>query len=289
MTAAMARVLILGADGQLGTEFRGALASGSQVFAIDRADVDISDASALTKYTRDRQPTLIVNCAAFNDVDGAEHRPLDALYTNAFAVETMARLAGELDATLVHFSSDFVFDGEASRPYREADSAHPLSVYAMSKWLAEVAARLAPRHYVLRLSSLYGGPQRRSFIDRIAAAVQTGQALSVFSDRIVSPSYTLDVVRATVSLVEHEAPSGIYHCGSSDHCSWYELACEIARHLGVAATCLRPVPFVQATLGAVRPRFCALSSDKLAGFGGGPRRWSEAVRHHLARYHQPAP
>ncbi len=219
----------------------------------------------------------------------AEWQPLEALYTNAFAVGTLANLAREFGSTLVHFSSDFVFDGEASVPYTEEDETHPLSVYGMSKCLGEIAATIAPHHYVLRLSSLYGGAQRRSFIDRIATALQSIQPLSVFTDRYVSPSFAPDVVSATLALLDAGAPAGVYHCGSANYCSWCEVALEVARLLGTSAACLRWVHFVTGGQGAHRPRFCALSAAKLSRIGGNPRPWKDALAEHLGRHYPAMP
>jgi dTDP-4-dehydrorhamnose reductase len=197
--------LVLGADGQLGGAFAKALSSMCSVVAVDAPSVDICAAAELSELVRRSRPATIVNCAAWNAVDQAEDRPLDALYTNAFAVRTLAALATELGATLVHFSSDFVFDGRASTPYCELDAPGPLSVYGMSKLLGEYGAATTPSHYVLRLSSLYGGARRTSFVDRIAATLAEGKSISVYRDRMVSLSYVPDVVDATLRLVKNGA------------------------------------------------------------------------------------
>ena len=135
------------------------------------------------------QPDVIVNCAAYNAVDRAEDDVLAALEGNAFGVQALARAAAREGAVLVHYSTDFVFDGNADQPYREDAPVAPLSVYGQSKLLGEWLTRDAPRRYILRVESLFGGPLPRSSIDRIAEAIRAGQETRVFADRVVSPAF----------------------------------------------------------------------------------------------------
>jgi dTDP-4-dehydrorhamnose reductase len=277
----MKRVLVLGADGQLGGEFVRVLRPTTVVIGMDRPHVDVCDAAAIGHVVRDSAPDTIINCAAWNAVDLAEQEPLAALATNALAVRTLALLANEVDATLVHFSSDFVFDGTAAAPYRESDHPNPLSTYGMSKLLGEVAAETATRHYVLRLSSLYGGPGRISYIDFIANALKAGTRVRVFEDRTVSPSYSPEVVGASVRLVAVGAPYGVYHCASSDWCTWYELGLAVARLLGAPESCLEGIPFSNPPGRARRPRCCALSTAKLEAAVAPGQGWHGALAQHL--------
>ena len=132
---------------------------------------------------------------------------------NAFAVLTLARAAADVDAVLVHYSSDFVFDGAIDRPYTESDRPAPQSVYAASKLLGEWFAAETPSHYVLRVESLFGGVAlRKSSLDRIIDAVVAGGPVKAFVDRVVSPSYAWDVVEATRAMLEARPPAGLYHC-----------------------------------------------------------------------------
>jgi dTDP-4-dehydrorhamnose reductase len=276
--------LVLGADGQLGTQFVKSLDGRCRVVGADVKEVDVCDARSLAKLTTEVQPDTIINCAAWNAVDQAEERPLDALYTNAYAVQTLANLAGELGATLVHFSTDFVFDGQTVKPYAETDQPRPISTYGMSKLLGEAACASWARHYVLRLSSLYGGHQRRSYVDHIASAVRAGRSVPVYEDRFVSPSYAPDVVAATLALLQRQAPFGLYHCVSSDFCSWYDVAVEVARQLPASPSCLEPVRFSNTPGRANRPQFCALSTGKLEACIGPMPGWKDALSRHLASW-----
>jgi dTDP-4-dehydrorhamnose reductase len=282
MTGRSRPVLLFGHRGQLGSEFAAVLGRNAVVGA-DRDDLDISDTTKLRALALGVRPHLIINCAAWNDVDGAETHALDAVRMNAVVPGALAEIARDLDATLVHFSSDFVFDGTSREPYCETDAPNPVSIYGMSKLLGEVGARSAPKHYILRLSSLFGGAQRRSYVDRIVAALQSGEGLPVFVDRIVTPSYAPHVVEATLGLIEAEAPAGLYHCVATGVSNWLGLAQEIGRQMDGDLSLLREVPFANSPSGAQRPRFCALSNDKLASQIGRPAHWQDAVREHLSR------
>ena len=202
------RMLIVGAAGQLGSTF--ADVRGHDVVGLTRADLDVTDHVALVAAAERLRPEVIVNCTAYNNVDGAEDDAATALAVNAFAVRSMAAAAARVDATLVHYSTDFVFDGEASAPYTEGDRARPVSVYGSSKLLGEWFAADAPRWYVLRVESLFGGRQARSSVDKIAAALREGRRTPVFADRVVTPSYVEDVRDSTLALLERQAPSGLF-------------------------------------------------------------------------------
>jgi len=175
-----------------------------------------------------------------------------------------------------------VFDGTASRPYVETAPVAPLSVYGQSKLLGEWFARAAPRSYVLRVESLFGGTRPRSTIDRIAAAIRAGDETRVFEDRIVSPTFVEDAVAATATLLERQAEPGLYHCVNSGAATWRELAQQIADILGVQPR-LVPVRLADVPLRAPRPRFCALSNDKLAAAGVPMPTWQDALRRYLSR------
>jgi len=277
------RVLVTGSKGQLGAAFVTRLSAEAHVTGIDVDDVDLADPVLLREYVRRCRPTVIVNCAAFTDVDGAEARPLDAYRVNAEAVWCLAGLASELDAVLVHYSTEFVYDGKLDRPYTEDEETAPQSVYGMTKLVGERFALGAKRGYVLRLSSLYGGHTRRSTVDWMVRQAHDGQPVTAFTDRTVSPSYVPDVVEATLELLVKEAPFGLYNCGSVDWCSWADVAEQ------VLAACDRPellerVPFVAQPNRAVRPRNCTMSSAKLrAHVASAPRTWSDALSDYLAR------
>ncbi len=279
--AAPRKVLVTGARGQLAGAIIQLFSAKTDVAAYSREELDISDADAVLDRARADQPDVIINCAAFNLVDQAEDQPEKALTVNAFGVKVLGRAAQECGATLVHYSTDFVFDGTASRPYTEEDRPNPRSVYAQSKLLGEWFALEAPRAFVLRVESLFGGANAKSSVDRIAAALTRGDEATVFLDRTVSPSFVVDVAAATDALIDRGDP-GLYHCVGTGYATWHEVAREIARLLGKESTArLRPVPAASVTLRAPRPQFAALANDKLRRIVAMPT-WQDALRRHLA-------
>ena len=276
----------MGAGGQLGAAVVHECAGAHDTAALTRRQLDVRDAEAVTAAMDRLRPDVIVNGAAFTNVDAAEERPLEALDINAFAVRDLARAAGRHGATLVHYSTDFVFDGRASEPYTEEQPPNPQSTYAASKLLGEWFALDAPRAYVLRVESLFGrvpnGPAAKGSVAGILKTLETGGAAKVFADRTISPTYIIDAARATRQLVERDAagaPPGVYHCVNSGSCTWLELAQELAQRLGVTAT-LEPVRMADMPLRAMRPQYCALSNAKLQALGITMPPWQDA----LARY-----
>jgi dTDP-4-dehydrorhamnose reductase len=273
------RIVVTGAAGQLGSAIVRTLDAVADVVPLTRQDLDLADAAAIEARIAGARPDVVINCAAFNDVDGAEDRAVEALRINADVVRALARACREAGAVLVHYGTDFVFDGGAAQPYTEEDEPSPKSVYGCSKLLGEWFAADAPRHYVLRVESLFGGARRRSSVDRIVDAIAAGEPARVFVDRTVSPSYVRDVADATRRLLDTTAPYGLYHCVNSGHTTWHALAQEIARVLGREPS-LVPVRVADVPMRARRPQYAALSNDKLRRAGIDMPTWQDA----LSRY-----
>lgn len=276
----MPGILVTGAGGQLAAAIIDEFA-GSEVMALGRAALDIADPKLVSERVAACRPDVIINCAAYNKVDQAEDEPQQALAVNAFGVRSLARAAAEAGATLVHYSTDFVFDGAVSQPYTEEDAPNPASVYASSKLLGEWFAAEAPKAFVLRVESLFGGRAAGSSVDRIADAIVEGREARVFADRTVSPSYVVDVARATRALIERGEP-GLYHCVNSGFCTWHELAHAIATITGRERDArLLPVKMSDVPLRATRPRFAALDNTKLRRAGVVMPDWRDALERYL--------
>jgi dTDP-4-dehydrorhamnose reductase len=279
------RVLVTGSHGQLGAAIVRAFAE-LEVTAHSRSSLDISDAAAVDRIIDNARPHLMVNCAAFNDVDGAEDKPTAALAINAFAVRNLARAAERVGARFVHYSTDFVFDGSASTPYTEETRPSPRGTYAASKLLGEWFALEAPHAYVLRVESLFGSPAnwtgRRGTLDGIVVNLEQGQEVRAFTDRVVSPGYVVDIAAATRYLALSDAAPGLYHCVNAGHATWYEVAREVAGILGNQRPRLTPVTMDQMKLKAPRPVYCALSIAKLASAGFAMPPWQDALRRWIA-------
>jgi dTDP-4-dehydrorhamnose reductase len=277
------RVLITGARGLLGAaivrEFNDA-----DVHAFDHDQLDVSDEAAVTDAIGTTRPDVVINCAAYNDVDRAEQEADAALRVNALGVLALARAARQLGAVLVHYGTDFVFDGETDRPYTEEDLPNPRSLYAATKLLGDWFARDAARAYVLRVDSLFGHPgptgARRGSLATIVDRIRSGAEVPVFIDRTVSPSYTTDVAHATRALVGKEVAAGVYHCVNAGVASWAQIAEEAARLMGLPLR-MRPLTLESAKLSAPRPRYCALSPAKLAAAGIVMPTWQDALKRYL--------
>jgi dTDP-4-dehydrorhamnose reductase len=278
------RIAVVGARGQLGAAIVGEFTASHEVTPLGRVDLDITEGAAVEAVMTRLRPEIIVNCAYNGDVDGAEDHPVEAFQANAFGVRALARAASASGATLVHYSSDFVFDGTAGRPYTEDDRPNPRSVYAVSKMLGEWFANDAPRAYVLRVESLFGrapsGPPSKGSVAGILKTMLEGGEPTVFEDRTVSPTYLLDAAGATRQLVEAGAPPGLYHCVNSGHCTWLEFALELARQLEIEPR-LKPVRMADVPLRARRPQYCALSNEKLASIGIVMPAWQDALQRYL--------
>jgi dTDP-4-dehydrorhamnose reductase len=276
------KIVVTGAAGQLGSTIAAAYRDRADIVPVTRQTVDLGDLPAVEALVARERPDVVINCAAYNDVDGAEDHAVDAIRINALAVRALARAAAGAGATLVHYGTDFVFDGLAERAaYAEEDEPAPQSVYAASKLLGDWFAAGAPRHYVLRVESLFGGTQRRSSVDRIAGAISAGQPARVFVDRTVTPSYVLDVAGATWTLLNTDARPGLYHCVNTGVTTWFELAQEIGRILSVEPE-LVAVTVADVKMKARRPQFAALSNTKLAATGVVMPTWQDALRRYLA-------
>lgn len=280
------RVLVTGAAGLLGSAIVEQFSHHDEVHASDRTRLDITDAPAVDRLVDRLRPEAIINCAAYNDVDGAEGDARTALAVNAMAVRALTRAARSVGATLVHYSTDFVFDGETTRPYVEDDPPNPRSVYACSKLLGEWFAADAPRFYVMRVESLFGGPAarsgaRRGSLGTIVERIRARETVPVFVDRTVSPSFTPDVAWATRALLRSGAPSGLYHCVNHGSATWREVA-ECAAALIDVPLSIRELTLATVPLKASRPRYCALSPARLAQLGINMPTWQDAMTRYLS-------
>ena len=284
------RIAVVGGAGRLGAAVSAELtAAGHTVVPLGRADLDVTDGVRTRRRLARLQPDAIVNCSAYNAVDAAEADAETAYAVNAHGPSLLAAAADASGALLVHFSTDFVFDGRAREPYSEDDPTNPLSVYGASKLAGEEEVRRAPRHYILRLESLFGGRGRHghtSTIDAIANTLVAGNVARALVDRTVSPSYVPDVARATRRLLDGNAPSGTYHCVNSGSASWYELAHVVAWTLGVPPR-IEPVGVADLKTIAERPQFCALSNRKLLSLGIDMPTWQAAIGRHLSTRVEP--
>jgi dTDP-4-dehydrorhamnose reductase len=280
------RILVVGAAGRLGRVICEELAAAGHLVLtkMTQADLDVTNEESIARSVADSAPQIVINCSAYNAVDRAESEPEAAYAVNARGPGWLAKAAASAGALLVHYSTDFVFDGAAATPYVEDDPVNPVSVYGSSKLAGEVEVRSAcPRHYILRVESLFGGTGiegHRATIDYIADTLNAGGTVKAFVDRTVSPSYVPDVVYATRELIARGAPHGTYHCVSTGMTNWYDIAQHVAAQLGVQGH-IESIASSDPPGKARRPRFCALSNDKLRAAGIEMPDWKSTITRHL--------
>jgi len=278
--APAARVVVTGAGGMLGRAVVERFAVCHDVVPLRHADCDLTDARATRDWLEGCAPRHIVHCAAWTDVDGCESDPERALRANSFATRNVALAAQHVDASLCYISTDYVFDGAKPGPYREEDPTAPLNVYGLSKRDGERhVLRHCRRSYVVRTSWLFG-PGGKNFVRTMAELLRARDEVRVVNDQVGSPTYTLDLARCLLALVESEF-YGIYHLTNAGTCSWYELASAIAARLG--SRC-RVVPCASAELPrpAPRPLNSVLEPWNYRASGlPMPRSWRAAVDDYL--------
>jgi len=248
------RVLVTGAAGQLGYSLRTAL-SGHDVSALEHAQLDITKLDSVRAAVTGCRPDVIINSAAFNNVDGAEADPEAAFRLNAVGPRNLALASASLKIPLVHVSTDYVFDGEGNRAYHEYDATNPLSQYGASKLAGERAvASLNERHYIVRTAWLFH-PRGKNFL-KTMISLTSHPEVRVVNDQHGSPTYAPHLADAIARLIETEA-FGTYHFAGHGSTTWYDLTVALYRHLAIK-TPVRPVTTDEFPRPAKRPRYSAL-------------------------------
>ncbi len=278
------RVVVIGASGQLGSDLMSAFADLEPV-GVDHKMVDIEIPAAVSKMLVRFRPDLVINTAAFHNVELCETRPDRAFAVNAIAVDGLAAQCAAARTALLHVSTDYVFDGTASQPYAESDAPNPLSAYAISKYAGE---QLVRRHlddaYIVRTSGLYGvrgsSTKGYTFIDRILTQAKEGRPIRVVTDITFSPSYTRHVA-ATIRHIVDTKRYGTYHVTNAGRCTWYEFACEILRQADLDVP-VAPTTSSEFPSYARRPAFSALEHAGIARLGlPAVPSWQDGIRAYL--------
>ncbi|TDL46307.1 dTDP-4-dehydrorhamnose reductase [Microbacterium oleivorans] len=278
------KTLVVGAGGQLGRALQAAYADDASVEFAARADLDLTD--DLSGARRWRDYSTIINAAAYTAVDGAETDRAGAWAGNVTAVAQLARIAAENGITLVHVSSDYVFDGTADAPYSEAEPVAPLGVYGQTKAAADAIVDTVPRHYVVRTSWVIG--EGKNFVRTMASLAERGIAPSVVDDQIGRLTFTDDLAAGIRHLLATNAAYGTYNLtGSGDHASWADIAAEVYELTGndrAAVTGVSTADYFASATDPVapRPRWSVLDLGKIEAAGFAPRDWRDALRSYLS-------
>ena len=281
------RALVTGAAGQLGSELTALLGGSGEVLAADHQQLDIADDDAVAARIAEFAPTLVLNCAAFHNVDQCETEEDRSFEINVRAVKRLAEACATAGAKLVHFSTNYVFDGTAAEPYTEQDPPAPRSIYAISKLAGEQAAlAYAPGALVVRSSGLYGlrGSESKggNFVTRMVARARDQGALRMVADQHLTPTFTVDLAQAVVDAADSGA-DGVLHLTNDGACSWYEFTQAIMDIAGIDV----PIEPVNTDVGpgiTQRPRNGVLRSVRAAGLGVPPLRpWRAALEDYMER------
>lgn len=289
----MSRILITGANGQVGFELKRALAPLGKVIALTRQEMDLADPAGMRAVLDRHQPAIIVNPAAYTAVDKAETEVELAMAVNAQAPGVMAEWAEQHDALLIHYSTDDVFDGSKDGAYREDDAANPQSVYGRSKWAGEQAIRARTTHHLILRTSWVVGAHGGNFLKTILRLAHERDSLTVVADQIGAPTPAALIADVTAQLISryrlptHKFDYGTYHLAASGETSWFEFArfvvqlAEQQRYpLRLVASAIRPIPASAYPLPAPRPANSRLDCSKLSRhFDLALPHWQQGVAH----------
>jgi len=278
------RLLVFGGWGQLGSELAEA-APGHELARPTHAEADVTDADAVLAAARAHEPDVLIDAAAFHQVERCEREPETAFGVNALGAINVARAAGEVGARAVYVSTDYVFDGTKGEGYAEDDRTNPVNLYGLSKEAGERAVRLScPDHLIVRLSGVFGhagsSGKGGNFVETILSKAESGEALSVVDDQRLAPTAAADAAARLLRLLETGAPPGTYHLVNRGSCSWFEFARAVLEVAGLAADLS---PRSTSPDGVARPAFSVLADTRTGSLGLPPARpWREALGWYLS-------
>jgi len=260
------KIALIGAKGMLASAIRRLLPEGYEILPYDLPEFDLTD-QAQVFALREQAPHIIINCAAYTNVDGCEENRDLAMQVNGEGPGLLAKLALEIDAVLMQISTDFVFSGDKQQPYRENDATGPLSVYGQSKLLGEqkIVQSGLKKYFIVRTSWLYGA-DGNNFVETMIRLAREREVLKVVADQRGTPTWTDDLAQALFALLE-TGQYGLYHFSNSGDCSWFEFATDIINRFKESAPVkvgeILPIPTEDYPLPATRPKYSVLAKDKI--------------------------
>ena len=286
----MQKIALIGANGQLGSDLVEAFASrNEELIKLTHANIEITDHTQTRQKLTNLAPSVVINTAAYHRVDEMEENIIRAFDINAAAVRNLAQICRDLDATLVHLSTDYVFGGDLSRntPCPETTPPFPINVYGVSKLAGEYSVRsITPKHYVVRVSGLYGvagsSGKGGNFVELMLRLAHEGKPIKVVNDQRLTPTSTHDLAQKIIELLDSGA-YGLYHMTSTGDCTWYEFAGKIFELCGLSPD-LSPTATGSFGEKATRPAYSVLDNAALRSTGlTDMRHWHEALRDYLIK------
>lgn len=282
------KVALIGVDGQLGTDINSYFSKrGLEVIGlVGLKEINITHSKICGDILKKIGPDLVINTAAFHNVDLCEDEVMPAFEVNIKGVKNLAEICLELDIPLMHFSTDYVFDGLKTAPYSEKDCARPISLYGMSKLGGEkVIQYMLEKYYIVRLSGLYGhagctGKENVNFVEVMIKLATENDELKVINDQVLTPSSTRDVSEKLFELIQKEK-FGLYHMTNTGSCSWYEFACEIFKSMKSNQK-VSPITSEQFGAKAKRPKYSVLDNSNLRRIAiKDMRNWKDALKDYI--------
>jgi len=292
------KILLLGHKGMLGSDLLVKLSSAYEVIGMDKEEVDIASEEECNNVIRETAPDIVINAAAYTNVDGCETAKEECFAVNADAIKNIAKTCHDHKIQVIHFSTDYVFDGTAKQPYKEEDICNPINVYGKSKLAGENYLRTLSDNYLLiRSSWLFGingknfiqtileKAKAKDFIDNAMSKAGSGaegpSTLSVVDDQVGSPTYTKDLASAVSLLIEKKA-RGIFHVTNRGSCSWHQFAVKILQEAGFNNIVVEPIKSIDLKRPALRPAYSILSMQKFIQFTGKVMQpWQLALQDYL--------
>ncbi len=269
----MTKIIVLGSNGQLGSDLMRILPSSNNIVtALTRTNFDVLSGNIELQLNQYSDSNYIINCIATTNVDGCEDNPELAFNINSAFVTHLAKFSNKHNVTLIHISTDYVFDGQKTAPYLEEDTPNPLNVYGLAKHAGEVTIiNNLKNYFILRVASLFGiagaSGKGGNFVTTILRLAKEQDSFTVINDQHTCPTHTLDIARAIKSLIDKEVTEyGIYNCVSSSSCSWFEFTLEILKLSGHDVTKVKPVSYKNYSFKANRPQYGVLNTKKLSKY-----------------------
>jgi dTDP-4-dehydrorhamnose reductase len=279
------KIAVVGANGQLGMDLRRTL-SAETIVPLAHCDLDVSNSEQVDQVLVSARPDVVINTAAFHNVEQCEKQPGTSFAVNATGTRNLALACRRINAVLVHFSTDYVFDGGQQQPYTELDLPHPLNVYAVSKLAGEGLVSFTwKRHFIIRTCGLYGVAGSRgkggNFVETMLKKAGEGVPIRVVNDQVLTPTFTGDLAAAISQLIRTEA-YGLYHVSAEGQCSWYEFARKIFELENLKVD-LKPVSTTEFPSPVQRPAYSVLSKQKLNKLGITMPPWEDGLSRYLGQ------
>lgn len=275
------KVLVTGVKGQLGYDVVKELEKrGMEAVGVDIEEMDITDADSVANVIKQAAPNAVIHCAAYTAVDAAEDNEEICRKVNAEGTQNIANVCKELDIKMLYISTDYVFGGEGERPWEPDDAREPQSVYGQTKYEGELAVEnTLDKYFIVRIAWVFG-VNGKNFVKTMLNLAETRDTLTVVNDQFGSPTYTYDLAKLLVDMIQTEK-YGVYHATNEGICTWYEFACAIFEEAGIPMTVL-PVSSEEYAAKAKRPMNSRMSKDKLEanGFDRLPT-WQDALKRYI--------